>query len=77
MKTVSMLAATTCSSVSSPATLRENRLRRGNTASMVAVASPADGRAATQSPTADNCSLLSASWSSRPECCACSSPASA
>ena len=48
-----MLAATICSSVSSPATLRENLLRRGSTASMVPVASPGDGRTATQSPTAD------------------------
>ena len=60
MKTVSMLAATICSSVSSPATLRENLLRRGNTASIVPVASPGDGLSATQSPTADNSSLASA-----------------
>ncbi len=47
-----MLAATTCSAVTSPATLRENLLRRGRIASMVAVVCPAGVRAATQSPTA-------------------------
>ena len=65
--TVSMLAATTCSSVVSPATLRENRLRRGRRASMApSSAAPDPGETATQSPTAGKRSRRSARWRSRP-----------
>src|SRR5512137_1320478 len=51
-KTVSMFAATICSSVSSPATFRENLLRRGRTALMTARRPASCARSATQSPTA-------------------------
>ena len=50
-----MLAATTCSSVVSPATLREKRLRRGSSASIDAsLAVRAGAPSATQSPMAGN-----------------------
>ena len=69
-----MFAATTCSSVSSPATLRENLLRRGSTASMVPLASSPVGRTATQSPTAASSLRLIARCLKRPACCSFSSP---
>jgi hypothetical protein len=52
MKTVSTLAATTCSASAVEASLRANFVRRGSTASIIALRSPGSSRAATQSPTA-------------------------
>ena len=52
MKTVSIFAATTCSSVSRPATLRENLLRLGRITLITARPPDDGGRNATQSPTA-------------------------
>ena len=57
--TVSMLAATTCSSVVSPATLRENRLRRGRSASM-APSSAAPGPGRDRHPVADRREAIAA-----------------
>ncbi len=74
MKTTSMLAATTCCSVSTPAALREKCVRRGKIASMVAVRSPGLIRMATQSPTAAMAWRPVAAWSSLPECWARTSP---
>ena len=54
---MSMFAATTCSSVTSPAALRENRLRRGSDRLDRGFASDSvAGASATQSPTAGNAS---------------------
>ena len=47
-----MFAATTCSCVTSPATLREKRLRRVRIDWMDGLGSPSRIRSATQSPTA-------------------------
>src|SRR5829696_2869805 len=69
-----MLAATTCSSVNAPATLREKRLRRGKISSIVPLRSPSLGLIATQSPTAASSCRPVARCRMRPECCACSSP---
>ncbi len=65
--TVSMFAATTCSSVTSPAARREKRLRRGSTARMRASPPFAAGSTATQSPTAGKSTRAKARWRSRPE----------
>ncbi len=72
--TVSMLAATICSSVASPAARRENRLERGRTARILASLPATGGSIATQSPTAGK-SMRCAAWCrSRPETRASQSP---
>jgi hypothetical protein len=74
-KAVSTLAATICSTVWSPATLREKSEVRGSTAWIV-VRPPAadDGLIATQSPTAGRSRRLRAACRSRPARSASSSP---
>ena len=54
--TVSTFAATTCTTVCRPASLRVNAERRGSTASITALRSPSSGLTATQSPTAGSSS---------------------
>ena len=60
-KTVSMLAARTCSFTSSPAALRAKRLRRGSTATTWPRSAPGVRRSATQSPTTGSSERASAS----------------
>ena len=74
-KTTSTFAATTCSVVSKPATLRRKAVRRGSTASMVARSAWGWWLKATQSPTAGSSATEAARWRSRPGTSAQTSPA--